>query len=64
MSASDIVFEARTPTLAQLIQDCADGKLPFDELCEKVSAKGYRTTSLFEMVVAYEQAKGLEIGRP
>ena len=55
-----LVFEARTPALAELIQDCADGKLSFDGLCAKVSAMGYRTTSLFEMVVAAEREPGEE----
>lgn len=51
-------LEPRNATIGQLIQDCADGKLRFDSLCEKVAAMGYKTTSLYEMVRAAELAMG------
>lgn len=47
-------------TVADLVQLCADGKLPFsgpDSLCSKVSAMGFKTTSLYEMVCAAERSK-------
>jgi hypothetical protein len=56
----EVVLQARTPELSQLIQDCADGKLPFsgpDSLCERVAAMGYKTTSLYEMVCAAERCR-------
>jgi hypothetical protein len=54
-----------TDVIDQLIHDCVDGKLPFggpDSLCAKVFAMGYRITSLYEMVMACEQAKVGEEG--
>jgi hypothetical protein len=53
----EVVLQAKTPTIAQLVQDCADGKLPFDSLCDLVAAMGYKTTSLYEMVRAAECQK-------
>lgn len=51
------VLKARTPEIEQLVQDCADGKLPFDgpdSLYSKVAAMGFKCTSLYEMVCAVE----------
>ena len=58
---SDLQFKLkpRNATIGQLVQDCADGKLPFSghgSLCAKVAAMGYKTTSLYEMVLAAEAA--------
>lgn len=53
-----VVMQARTPQIAELIEACADGALPFsgpDSLCSKVAAMGYKTTSLYDMVVAVER---------
>lgn len=50
----EVVLIARTEEIGRLVQDCAEGKLEFDELCERVAAVGYRTTSLYEMVRAAE----------
>lgn len=55
-----VILEARTQTIAELVQACADGKLPFsgpDSLTSKVAAMGYSTTSLYEIVIAAEAAK-------
>ena len=49
------VAEARIPRLQELVDDCARGKLPFDELCLAVANMGFRTTSLHEHVRAAEQ---------
>lgn len=53
-------MQPRTETIAQLVQDCADGKLPFDgpgSLWEKVHAMGYKCNSLYEMVRGAERAR-------
>lgn len=52
-----VVLQARTPVIGELVQACADGELPFDELCARVGAMGYRTTSLYEMVRATEKER-------
>ncbi len=44
---------ARNKTIAELVEQCARGELPFsghDSLCSRVSAMGYNTTCLYEMV--------------
>jgi len=54
-----VVLVARNATIADLVQQCAEGKLPFsgpDSLHSKVHAMGYKTTSLYEMVIAAEAA--------
>lgn len=51
----EVVLQARTPAIAELVQQCADGKLPFsgpDSLYSKVHAMGFNCTSLYEMVMA------------
>jgi hypothetical protein len=56
----EVVLQARTETIAQLVQDCADGKLPFSgpgSLYSKVRAMGYNGNSLYEMVRAAEQSR-------
>ncbi len=50
-----LVLQARSPTISQLVEDCARGSLGFDELCIQVARMGYKTTSLFEMVCAAEE---------
>lgn len=54
----EVTLQARTPKIAELVEACADGAIPFsgpDSLCSKVAAMGYKTTSLYEMVVAVER---------
>lgn len=54
-----VVLQARNATIAELIEQCARGELPFsgpDSLHSKIAAMGYRTTSLYEMVCAAELA--------
>lgn len=50
-----VTLRARTPTIADLVQQCADKMIGFDELCRRVAAMGYKTTSLYEMVCAAER---------
>ena len=53
----EVVLIPRNETIAQLVQDCADGKLPFsgpDSLWSKTREMGYTTTSLYKMVRAAE----------
>ena len=55
-----VTLQARTPRIAELIEACADGALPFsgeNSLCSMVAAMGYKTTSLYEMVRAVEQSR-------
>jgi hypothetical protein len=49
-----VVMRARTPAIGEMVRDCARGRLDFSELCCRVAAMGYRTTSLYEMVRAEE----------
>lgn len=54
-----VVLVARNQTIADLIDQCARGQLPFsgpDSLFSKVRAMGYSGNSLFEMVCAAEEA--------
>lgn len=53
----EVMLKARTEDIGQWVQDCADGNLKFDELCRRVAAKGFKTTSLYGMVCAAEAAK-------
>lgn len=53
----EIVMTARNSTIADLVDQCANGDLLFsgpDSLCAKVAAMGYKTTYLYEMVCAAE----------
>ena len=56
---TDITFTltARTPMIERLVQDCADRRITFDELCREIARMGYRTSSLYEMVRAAEAQK-------
>lgn len=49
-----VILVARTDEIAMLVLACARKQLSFEELCSKVSAMGYRVTSLYEMVRAVE----------
>ena len=56
----EVVLQAKTPQIGELIELCAAGKLAFsgpDSLCAKVRAMGFRTTNLYEMVCAVESNK-------
>jgi len=53
-SDPQVVLVAKNDTIGSLVRDCAEGKIKFDSLCEKVAAMGYKTTSLYEMVIAAE----------
>lgn len=60
MTDLKVVLTARNDTIAELVQACADGKLPFsgpDSLCSKVHDMGFKTTSLYEMVRAVEKSR-------
>ena len=55
MSEPQVVLVARSQDIADLVRDCAEGRLKFSgpgSLCEQVARMGYRTTSLYEMVCA------------
>lgn len=49
-----VVIIPRDASVAQVIQACAEGSITFGEACERISAMGYKTTSVHEMVVAAE----------
>lgn len=51
----EVVLQARNERIAELIAQCAAGEITFGDLQREVAAMGYRTTSLYEMVMA---AKG------
>jgi hypothetical protein len=50
----NIIIQARTPQIGELVEACARKTLSFGDLCDQISAMGYRTTSLYEMVCAAE----------
>jgi hypothetical protein len=61
MTTDDIqvVLQPRNATIGELVEACAKGDLAFsgpDSLCAKVAAMGFKTTSLYEMVMAYRAA--------
>lgn len=47
----EVILQARNQTIGDLVQQCVEGKLPFPELCQQVARMGYKTTSLYEMVM-------------
>lgn len=53
----EIVMEARTPKIAELVEKCARKEISFESLCYEVARMGYKTNSLYEMVRSYEQAR-------
>lgn len=56
----EIVMQPRNG-VAELIQAHLRGEIPYDgpdSLISKVHALGYKTTSLYEMVIAAERANG------
>ena len=53
-----VVLQTRTQVIADLVAECAEGKLPFsgpNSLWSKIVAMGYKPTHLYEMVRAYEE---------
>ena len=51
----EVVLVARNQSVADLVEQCARGELPFsgpDSLHSKFHAMGYSTTSLYEVVRA------------
>lgn len=53
----EVIMQARNKTIAELIDQCARGELPFDgddSLYSKVRAMGFNGNSLYEMVRAAE----------
>ena len=55
MRPIQVVMVSRSDWIEELVQMSAKGELPFSYLCEQVAARGYKTTSLYEMVRACEQ---------
>ena len=54
-----LVLQARTPGIAELVEQCARGVLPFsgpDSLYTKVAAMGFNTNSLYYAVRAAKDA--------
>ena len=56
MTVPAVHLVARTDKISELVQACAERRLGFSELCAEVHKMGYRTTSLYEMVRAAEEA--------
>ena len=53
----EVVLRARGDDIDEWVDRCARGELAFDELRRRVAAKGFKTTSLYEMVRAALPAK-------
>lgn len=49
-----VVLQARTQEISDMVLACAKKELPFSDLCREVAKRGYKTTSLYEMVIAAE----------
>jgi hypothetical protein len=67
-TVSDIEFVIlpRNDRIADLIRQCAEGKLPFsgpDSLCFKMRQDGYNTNGLYEMVKAAEASLEKKSGK-
>lgn len=59
MNSPQVTLVARSESIAELVQACAEGRLKFSgkgSLCHQVSLMGYKTTSLYEMVIAAQEA--------
>ena len=50
-----VILVPRSATVGRLVDQCAAKELTFDALCMLVAAMGYKTTGLYEMVIAREQ---------
>lgn len=53
----ELALMARTETISDLVQQCADGEILFsgpNSLCQRAAQMGFKTTGLFEMVRAAE----------
>jgi len=55
MSTLSFVLEPRTPAIGELIEACARKEISFDECCARIAEMGYKTTSVYEMVMAAER---------
>jgi hypothetical protein len=55
MSTPSFVLKPRTYAIGELIEACARKEISFDECCARISAMGYKTTSVYEMVIAAER---------
>jgi hypothetical protein len=58
-SGPEVVLVARSQSVADLVEQCARGELPFsgpDSLHSKVAAMGFSTTSLYPAVLAAQSA--------
>ena len=49
-----LVLRPRTQGISDLIEAHLEKQISFGELCSKVAAMGFKTTSLYEMVIAAE----------
>ena len=48
-------LEARSKSIEEMVDACARRELPFDELCARIHAMGYKTDSFYYMVIAAEE---------
>ena len=46
-----VVIIARNQTIFDLVDQCAKGDLAFDQCCQAIARMGYKTTSVYEMVL-------------
>lgn len=63
---TEVILQARNQTIADLIDQCARGTLPFsgpNSLWTKIVAMGYNGNSLYEMVIAREREIAAEGSR-
>lgn len=49
-----VAYEPRNDDIAQVIEKCARKVITFSECCEAIAAMGFKTTSVYEMVMAKE----------
>ncbi len=50
MTKPELRLVPRTLSMTEMVKACAEDRMSFEELCDKVGAQGFKTTSLHEMV--------------
>ena len=53
-----VMLQARTPVIGELVLQCADNLITFDEMCQRVRDMGYKTAGLYEMVISLRPSNG------
>lgn len=52
MNGVEFQIKPRTAKIGELVEQCANNEISFTDLCKEVHAMGFKTASLYEMVLA------------